>query len=53
MYKEILYKAKQYCVAHNVNCKSCKYHSICNRYNITPFGVDTYIKFLIDIDKES
>ena len=51
MYEQILDKVKKECVAHNVVCETCKYNTICERFNITPFGVDTYIRFLIDISK--
>lgn len=53
MYEQILDKVKKECVAHNVVCETCKYNCICKRFNITPFGADTYISFLIDIAKES
>lgn len=51
MYEQILDKVKKECVAHNVVCETCKYNIICERFNITPFGVDTYIRFLIGISK--
>ena len=52
MYEQILDKVMRECLAHKNECKTCKYHSLCDRYNITPFGINAYIKWLIDISKE-
>ena len=48
MYEQILDKVMRECLAHKMECKTCKYHSLCDRYNITPFGVNTYIKCLFE-----
>ena len=52
MYEEILNKAKKQCVEHIGACETCKYNQLCLRTKITPFGADTYIRFLMSIQKE-